>query len=77
MSKRHEQRTVEWGNWGITLMDPQPDRTKNYGVIAGSVYFPVSTRGPIDADKGKYRAMCEAWIADRAIPDGFFISRAA
>lgn len=67
----HDARTVEWGHWGITFMDPNPCRDQNYGRIVGYVPFPVGTRGPMDGDKAKYRAMCDAWIADRAIPDGW------
>lgn len=71
MAAYHEQRTVEWGHWGITFMDPNPDRTQNFGRIQGQVSFPIGTRGPIDGDKNKYRAMCDAWISNRVIPAGF------
>ena len=65
MTNRYTNRTVEWGHWGITFMNPQPDQTKNYGVIIGSIYFPVGTRGPMDnrpGDKERYRAMIADWV---------------
>lgn len=71
---RYESRTVQWGHWGITFMDAQPDRSKNYGVIAGNVHFPVGARGPVDSrpgDRQRYQDMCAAWISDRVIPAGF------
>ena len=73
---RYTQRTVEWGHWGITFMDPQTDRSKNFGEIVGTVFFPVGTRGPCDGTVGslqrhQYRDICAAWVSDRAIPDGF------
>lgn len=76
LDPRHTQRTVQWGHWGITFMDPQPDHTKNYGAIVGTVSFGVGSRGPIDGTLGspmrqKYLDMCAAWIKDRAIPEGF------
>lgn len=68
---RYTQRTVEWGHWGITFMDPNPYRHQNYGRIIGSVSFPIGSRGPIDNPKNKYRAMCAAWVELREIPEGF------
>lgn len=70
---RYSQRTVEWGHWGITFMDPQSDSSKNFGAIAGYVPFAVGLRGPVDAGpvRETYRAMCAAWVAERAIPAGF------
>ena len=70
---RYTRRTVEWGHWGITFMDIQPDRSKNFGSIAGYVSFPVGTRGPCDAGdlRPKFQNMCAAWIATREIPEGF------
>lgn len=68
---RYHQRTVQWGHWGITFMDVQADKTKNFGEIVGTVAFAVSTRGPIDAGdiRQVYRNMCKAWITDGTIPD--------
>lgn len=71
MADRYTERTIEWGHWGITFMDPQPDRSRNYGVIAGTVSFPAGPRGPVDGDRAFYRAMCDAWISDRVVPSGF------
>jgi hypothetical protein len=72
MTSRYHDRTVQWGHWGITFMDPQPDRTKNFGVIAGHISFPIGTRGPCDMDSRMiYRQMCTAWIDRREIPKGF------
>ena len=67
---RYHQRTVEWGHWGITFMDIQQDKTKNFGEIIGTVCFAVSTRGPIDAGdvRQKYRDMCSQWINDGILP---------
>jgi hypothetical protein len=71
MAVYHEKRTVQWGHWGITFMDPNPNQSRNYGLIIGSVPFPVSTCGPFEGDKRKWQAMCAAWIADRTMPPGF------
>jgi hypothetical protein len=67
---RYHQRTVQWGHWGITFMDIQPDTAKNFGKIVGTVHFAVGTRGPIDAGdvRQTYRDMCEAWISSGVEP---------
>ena len=67
---RYTQRTVEWGHWGITFLDVQPDRTKNYGVIVASLGFAVGSRGPIDAGpvRAEYKRICEAWCSDGSLP---------
>lgn len=71
MSNRYEQRTVEWGHWGITFMNPQPDRSKNFGEIVGQINFPVGTRGPVDLPKrDEYREMCRAWVEEGVSPAG-------
>ena len=62
---RYTQRTVEWGHWGITFMEPQPDATKNFGVIVGQAVFPVGSRGPLDArpgDREAYHEMIRVWL---------------
>lgn len=69
----HQGRTVEWGHWGITFLDPQPDLTKNFGVIRGTLHFGVGSRGPIDGTVGSplrtsYQARCNAWMADGVLP---------
>lgn len=70
MSDRYTQRTVEWGHWGITFMNPQPDRTKNFGVIVGNLQFPVANgAGPQDGLIGSpqrqhYKDVCQRWIDD-------------
>lgn len=71
MAHYHEQRTVQWGHWGIVFMDPNPHHHQNYGRIIGSLSFPVGTRGPMDYPKAKYRAICEAWVERREKPEGF------
>lgn len=78
MGDRYTSRTVEWGNWGITFMEPQPDRTKNHGLIVGTLYFPVGSRGPIDSDpRGPdYRAICRNWTELGILPAGL-VARAA
>lgn len=68
---RYCGRTVEWGHWGITFMERQPDPTKNYGVIVGFVDFPVGTRGPMDGLKrDHYREICRAWVEQGVEPLG-------
>ena len=69
----HTQRTVEWGHWGITFMEPQPDKTRNYGLIVARVDFACGTRGPIDGTLGsptrqQYRDMCREWMASGTLP---------
>ena len=69
---RYTQRTVQWGHCGITFMDIQPDRTKNFGTILGTVCFAVVNGcGPQDAGKIRqvYRDMCSKWIDDGILPD--------
>lgn len=68
---RYHQRTVEWGHWGITFMDIQADKTKNYGKIVGIISFAVGTRGPIDAGdiRQVYRNMCDVWVKGGIIPN--------
>ena len=69
IDKRYTQRTVEWGHWGITFMDVQPDHTKNFGVIKGSVYFPVTNgMGPCDMPRAKWQAMCDEWVNSGILP---------
>lgn len=68
---RYTQRTVQWGHWGITFMNTQPDRTKNFGAIVGNIYFPVGVCGPADLPrKNEYLEMCRAWVEDGKEPDG-------
>lgn len=68
---RYHQRTVQWGHWGITFMDIQPDIAKNFGTIVGIVCFAVSTRGPIDAGPVRkiYQDMCSNWINNGILPE--------
>lgn len=74
---RYENRTVEWGHWGITFMEVQPDQTKNYGAIIGHVSFPVGTRGPCDLPRrAEYKEMCRAWVEDGARPAELFVRAA-
>jgi hypothetical protein len=66
---RYLGRTVEWGHWGITLMERQPDPLKNFGVIVGTIPFAVGARGPIDGTIGSelrrnLQARCDAWVKD-------------
>jgi hypothetical protein len=74
----HLGRTVEWGHWGITFMEPQPDLALNYGVITGYVGFGVVNGcGPQDGTLGSplrqsYKAMCKAWVEDGIYPEGAF-----
>lgn len=67
---RYLGRTVEWGHWGITFMEPQPDRAKNYGVVIGFVDFPCGTRGPVDTPRTKWREICAAWVEMGELPAG-------
>jgi len=72
----HLGRTVQWGNWGITFMEKQPDERLNFGVIVGSVQFPVGNAGPVDGVYGSDRrkslqAACEEWVKDGTEPRGF------
>lgn len=72
----HDKRTVEWGHWGLTFMEPQPDASRNYGKIIGTVPFPVGNCGPCDGTVGspqreKYRAMCKAWMERGELPPEF------
>ena len=73
MAHYHEQRSVEWGHWGITFMRPQSDRTKNFGEIVGHVGFGVGNCGPVDGTVGsplraQYREMCRAWVERGVLP---------
>lgn len=62
-------RTVQWGHWGISFMDRQPDQSKNYGIQVAYLSFPVGTRGPVDMDrKEEYRAMCKQWVDAGTLP---------
>jgi hypothetical protein len=73
MKDRYNSRTVQWGHWAITFMNPQPDRSKNFGDIVGHVSFPVANGcGPQDAGamRETYRAMCSRWIDDGILPEG-------
>ena len=72
----HQGRTVEWGHWGITFMERQPDERLNFGVIVGSVEFAVGNRGPVDGTYGSDRrqslqAACDAWVKEGTEPRGF------
>ena len=74
---RYTQRTVQWGgHWGITFMDIQPDKTKNFGVIIGTIGFAVGNRGPIDAGEIRqvYRDMCSNWINNGILPENIHLT---
>jgi hypothetical protein len=69
----HQRRSVQWGHWGITFMDQQPDLTKNFGVIVGTLHFGVGSRGPVDGTVGSpvrvaYQDCCNAWVKDGLLP---------
>lgn len=66
---RYTQRTVEWGNWGITFMAPQPDRAKNFGVIVAFLAFPVGMRGPCDLEqRQELKGRCMLWEQCGTLP---------
>ena len=70
---RYSRRTVEWGHWGITFMDVQPDTTKNFGTIISHLSFGVSNCGPVDgtigsATRNHYLAICAAWVERGELP---------
>lgn len=72
---RYTQRTVEWGHWGITFMNPQTDRSKNFGKIVGHLSFGVGARGPVDGTSGSperrhYQKICDAWVSEGTLPGG-------
>lgn len=72
---RYSQRTVEWGHWGITFMDVQPDSSKNFGMIVGHLPFGVGACGPCDGTLGSplrahYVAICEEWVKRGVLPNG-------
>ena len=72
---RYTQRTAEWGNWGITFLDVQPDRSKKYGLIIGTLYFPIGTRGPCDgfigsSERMSYQDVVRNWMDDGTLPAG-------
>lgn len=71
MADYHTKRTVQWGNWGITFSDPNPNEMQNYGIVVGSVLFPLSTRGPFEGSKDKWEAACNAWVSERVKPQSF------
>lgn len=71
----HIGRTVQWGNWGITFSEKQPDERKNFGVIVGQLPFAVGACGPIDGTIGsearsRLQAACDAWVRDGTEPAG-------
>ena len=73
---RYLGRTVEWGHWGLTFMERQPDLLKNFGVIVGQLPFPVGARGPISgtfgsAQRQEFLAACDVWIERGETPAGF------
>lgn len=73
MAIYHEQRTVQWGNWGITFMLPQLDRTRNYGDIVGTLYFPCGNQGPCDGflgspERKRYEDAVKDWIENGNLP---------
>lgn len=73
MELYHTQRTVYWGHWGIAFGEVQPDLTKNFGRIIGTVYFPVGNGGPVDGTVGSperlgYQAMVKDWIENGVKP---------
>lgn len=69
----HLGRTVQWGHWGITFSEAQPDERKNFGVIVAHWPFPVNANGPQDGTRGSpqraaLQQACDAWIADGVLP---------
>lgn len=71
----HLGRTVQWGHWGITFMDRQPDERMNFGLVVGTLPFPVGAAGPVDGTVGsdtrlRLKATCDAWVRDATLPDG-------
>jgi hypothetical protein len=76
---RYLGRTVEWGHWGITFMDKQPDPMMNFGVIVATIPFGVGARGPVDGTAGSdlrkaYEAMCHNWVDNGILPAGCMLS---
>lgn len=74
MGTRYDSRTVEWGHWGITFMDVQPDRTKNFGTIIGTLSFGVGNAGPVDGPVGSptrlaYLQACKDWTERGILPE--------
>lgn len=69
----YASRHVQWGHWGINFYDPQPDPTRNHGVLVASLPFAVGPRGPIDGTTGSptrnaLKQACADWIASGALP---------
>lgn len=71
----HLGRTVQWGHWGITFMDRQPDEQLNFGIAVGTLPFAVGACGPVDGTVGSetrlhLQAACDAWVRDCQLPAG-------
>ena len=65
----HFGRTASWGHWAIDFMEQQHDLTCNFGVLAGTVYFPVGNCGPCDLPRREaYKKMIADWMAGGALP---------
>lgn len=72
--RRHTHRTCQWGNWGITFYNPQPDLTLNYGILVASIDFACGPQGPIDGYLGSplresYKKMCRDWTEHGILPE--------
>ena len=52
------------------------DKTKNFGVIIGTIGFAVGNRGPIDAGEIRqvYRDMCSNWINNGILPENIHLT---
>lgn len=70
----YANRHCEWGNWGIGFYDPQPDPTRNYGVLVARIEFPCGPQGPCDGFLGSpereaYKRMCRDWTERGILPE--------
>jgi hypothetical protein len=64
------ERQAEWGHWGITFFARVPGAYAPTS-IAGTLYFPVGTRGPCDMDgRERYIAAIAAWRERGTLPTG-------
>jgi hypothetical protein len=74
-------RSAEWGNWGITFFTRNHASDYAPSSIAGTLYFPVGARGPMDGfvgspERQRYQAVIAAWQQRGELPDGIDTSHA-
>jgi hypothetical protein len=66
------ERTAYWGHWDISFWEkPEGTPWGQPGNLVARIFFPVSTRGPMDAMPGqrdRYNRLIREWRESGVLP---------